>query len=44
MEAAKLSWSYDYEPGGDDPIRMRVRVTWEEFDPSEGDLDPGLRW
>jgi len=45
MEAARLSWSYDYQPGGSgDPIRMRVRVTWEEFDPADGDLDPGLRW
>lgn len=46
MEAAILGHSYDYDPAGEsgDPVRMRVRVTWETFDPADGDLDPGLRW
>jgi hypothetical protein len=46
MEAAMLSRSYDVDPtdGTGDPVRMRVRVTWETFDPADGDLEPGLRW
>ena len=43
MEARELSRPYDAPPP-EWPQRMRITVTWEEFDPADGDNDFGVNW
>jgi hypothetical protein len=43
MEARELLRPYD-APQPEDPVRMRISVTWEEFDPENVDGDYGVRW
>ena len=42
MEAAKLERPYNFEGFGE-PVRMRIRAVWEQFDP-EFESSMGTEW
>jgi len=43
MEARQLLRPYD-APEPEWPLRMRIKVEWEVFDPADGDNDYGVSW